>query len=152
MQTSATDGVSARAVATLQEATRRLAHHAANAANAVAVNVEVLRSRLERGSASADTLSGFADRAAAAAEQLSAGLSGLRPLLALLAEAAADSGELRAVPGDRDAVELRGTTSVTLDAATRAFGEGAGVALRPTANGIILKVLRPGAAHIDVTQ
>jgi hypothetical protein len=148
---SATD--SASATATLREATRRLAHHASNAANAAAVNVEVLRSRLTRASGSADSLVAFAERAAAAMEQVSAGVAATRTLLAAMGEVAAeDSPMVRPVSGDPAAVELLVGAVMPFDAAAVRFAEAAGVGLGTTHDGVILRVLRRGAAVDAVSE
>lgn len=145
MRTSATSAASA--TATLREATRRLAHHASNAANAAAVNVEVLRSRLVRGSGSAESLVAFAERAAAAMEQVSAGVAATRTLLAAMGEVAAeDSPMVRSVHGDPAAVELLVGAVMPFDDAAVRFAEAAGVGLRTSPGGVILRVLRRGAA------
>ena len=151
MRTSATD--TASATATLREVTRRLAHQVSNAANAAAVNVEVLRSRLARGSGSAESLAAFAERAAAAMEQLSAGVAATRSLLAAMGEVAAeDSAAVRRVPDDPAAVELLVGPVVTFDDAAVKFAANAGVGLRTTPEGVILRVLRRGAAVDAVSE
>jgi hypothetical protein len=148
---SATDCASA--TATLREATRRLAHHASNAANAAAVNVEVLRSRLARGSGSADALVAFAERAAAAMEQVSAGVGATRALLAAVGEVAAEESPIvRPVPGEADAVELLVGALMPFDDAAIRFAEAAGVGLGTTHDGVILRVLRRGAAVDAVSE
>jgi hypothetical protein len=154
MRISATDVESVTAAATLLEATRRLAHQASNAANAAAVNVEVLRSRLARGAEGTESLTAFAERAAAATEQVTGSVMTIRAVLAALVDAAAggERGSVRPVPGDPDAVEVRGSTSVALDAAAHRFAEAAGVTLSLSSTGIILKVLRQGAAYNDATE
>ncbi|HUF65617.1 MAG TPA: hypothetical protein VMM17_06525 [Gemmatimonadaceae bacterium] len=145
MRTSATEAASA--TATLREATRRLAHQVSNAANAAAVNVEVLRSRLARGGGSAESLMAFAERAAAAMEQVSAGVAATRTLLAAMGEVAAeDSPMVRPISGDPTAVKLLVGTVMPFDEAAIRFAEAAGVGLRSTPDGVILRVLRRGAA------
>lgn len=151
MRTSATEHKHSTAAATLVEATRRLTHHASNAANSAAVNVEVLRSRLARGTAAAESLTGFAERATAATEQVSAAVTAIRAVLGATAEAAAEPGRVRAVRGDPDAVEVLGSSLVALDNQAYGFAEAAGVSLSVSVNGIILKLLRRGAAANDAT-
>jgi hypothetical protein len=151
MRISATD--SASATATLREATRRLAHQVSNAANAAAVNVEVLRSRLARGGGSPESLGVFAERAAAAMEQLSAGVAATRSLLAAMGEVAAEeSSVVRRVADDPAAVELLVGPVVTFDDAAVRFAKDAGVGLRTTPEGVILRVLRHGAAVDAVSE
>lgn len=124
-----------------------------NAANAAAVNVEVLRSRLGRGSASGESLAAFAERAAAAMEQLSAGVAATRSLLAAMGEVAAEESPLvRPVANDPAAVELLVGPVVTFDEAAVKFAKDAGVGLRTTPEGVILRVLRHGAAVDAVSE
>jgi hypothetical protein len=152
MPTSATEpSPSSVQAAVLREATRRLAHHASNAANSAAVNVEVLRSRLQRGIATSESLTAFSERAAAATEQVTAAVTIARALLLVLAEAAAAPGSVRPVEGDAEAIELIGGSASALDASARRFAESAGVELSSTARGVILKVLRRGAAENNPT-
>jgi hypothetical protein len=152
MPTSATELSPAAAhAAILREATRRLAHHASNVANSAAVNVEVLRSRLGRGAAASESLTSFAERAAAATEQVTAAVTVARTLLLVLAEAATGSATVRGVKGDPEAIELVGGSASALDNSALRFAESAGVGLSSTGRGVILKVLRRGAAEHNPT-
>jgi hypothetical protein len=150
MLISATD--QQRAAVVLREAARRLSHHTNNAANAVMVNVEVIRARAGRPGVSAESLVPFAERAAAGVEQATAGLAATQAVLIALASAAA-SGELhvRSAEGEPEAIELVLAGDHTIDPAAERFAAAAGVVLSRGRHGVILKVLRRGAAVTDVT-
>ena len=150
MPISATDQQLAAAL--LREAARRLAHQSNNATNAVAVNVEVIRTRAGRPGVSAESLLPFAQRAAAAVEQATAGLAATEAVLTGLLSVAA-GGAVRVQPArdDPEGVELVLPGDHTVEPAAVRFAASAGVALGRAANGVILRVLRPGAAATDVT-
>lgn len=150
MPTSATDQQLAAEV--LREAARRLAHQTNNAANAIAVNIEVLRARAGRPGVSTESLLPFAERAAAGVEQATAGLAATQVVLVALASAAAGGTvHVRSPDGGAGAIELVLPGDHTVAPAAARFAASAGVALSRGADGVILKVLRRGAVVNDVT-
>ena len=136
----------------MREAARRLAHQTNNATNAIAVNVEVIRTRAGRPGVSTESLLPFAERAAAGVEQATAGLAATEAVLAaLMSIAAGGTVGIQAAREDPDAVELVLPGDNIVDPAVVRFAASAGVALSRRANGVILRVLRRGAAPNDVT-
>jgi hypothetical protein len=138
----------------LREAARRLGHQTSNAANAAAVNVEVLRSRLARGNAEPGDLMLFAEHAAASIEQVTAGVAAVRALIAAIAGAARRSEALhvRAALNDPGAVELLVPDVPRIEPAAERFAATAGITLRSTPAGVILRVLRRETAEGDATR
>lgn len=150
MPTSATD--QRLAAGLLREAARRLAHQTNNATNAILVNLEVIRTRAGRPGVSGESLVPFAERAAVGAEQASAGLAATQAVLAALAPVVAGGAvHVRSAMDEPGAVELVLGGEHTLDPAAVRFAALAGVGLSRGPDGVILRVLRRGAAVNDVT-
>lgn len=137
-------------LATLQELARRTSHEIKNALNGVAVNLEVLRSRLERGAAQGDATAGtVAPFARSASEQLDQ-LSALTDAFLMLARPLA-AGPVELGPVVTRVVRLT-------DAIARADGRcvalsvaGDGAGLRTSASGdvarwIVVRLLLDGLA------
>lgn len=136
----------------LREAARRLGHASSNAANAAAVNVEALRSRVARGAiGDDDSLKQFAENAAKSMEQVAAGTVAVRALLRAIAASLGVGDRLMAQPasGEDNAVELVAHGSVGLEPSAERFAAAAGVTLRQTETGVILGLLRQANANVE---
>jgi signal transduction histidine kinase len=91
--TSATNqGTNAAVSEVLATISRRASHEVRNALNGVAVNIEVVRSRLGRPGADLKELQTFADRASSDSELAASLTSGLSDLTRLLGRAATAEG------------------------------------------------------------
>lgn len=92
-QTSATKrNINAQVSELLATISRRAAHEVRNALNGVAVNVEVVRSRLSKPGSEVGELQTFADRASKESDLAASLTNGLADLTRLLARAAAGEG------------------------------------------------------------
>jgi signal transduction histidine kinase len=95
-QTSATrKGNEAQISDVLAAVSRRASHEVRNALNAVAVNIEVVRSRLARPDADPRELQPFAERASLESDAAASLANGLADLTRLLARAAPAQGEAK---------------------------------------------------------
>jgi signal transduction histidine kinase len=94
-QTSATEDSNRRRTAdALDTITRRTSHEVRNVLNAVAVNIEVVRSRLSREGVDLNELQAFADRASRESDIAASLTNGLADLTRLLARAITSQGSL----------------------------------------------------------
>ncbi len=101
--TSATKVDAAKASEVLAVVSRRASHEVRNALNSVAVNVEVVRSRLARPGSDLSELQVFAERASKESDAAATLATGLADLTRLLALAATGDGNAKvtAAPGSR---------------------------------------------------
>lgn len=112
---------------------RRASHEVRNALNGVAVNIEVVRSRLSRPAPDLVELKTFADRASQESDGAAALTNGLADLARLLARAAAASGkaQLKKSDGQKElAVPLHSSDDAELSADIRALAARMGVAIK----------------------
>jgi hypothetical protein len=137
------------AIQAVREILRRGGHELRNALSGVSVNVEVVRSRSERGS-SAKELTAFADRATLQVGIATAISDGLLALVRSVLVAAAD-GTLKSVPahGAQSQTELMiygdGATAVVSD--IERLASLIGVSVEQQGQRVILRVLPEGKSH-----
>ena len=138
-----------KAVQAVREIIRRAGHELRNALSGVAVNVEVVRSRSERGG-SAQDLTSFAERArlqAGVATMLSDGLLALTG--AVLASAA--DGTLRTVPGrgaeTQTELMIYGDGAPRLVSDIERLASLIGVSVEQQGERVILRVLPEEKSH-----
>ena len=139
----------AEAVQAIREMVRRAGHELRNALSGVAVNVEVVRSRSERGGSGQD-LTSFAERArlqVGVATMLSDGLLAL--MGAVLASAA--DGTLRTVSGrgaeTQTELMIYGDAAARLLSDIERLGSLIGVSVEQQGESVILRVLPEGKSH-----
>lgn len=132
-------GTSSRATL-LRGVSRKLTHELNNAANGVAVNLEVVRSR-STGSAThpADP---FAERASEQLEQLTALQEILRTLLELMLDVLQEDRVTCALSPAGDAFEVTFPGSVIPRALRAERGDSAPIGMRNSPRGVILSVPR----------
>ena len=132
----------------IREVVRRAGHEIRNALNGVAVNVEVVRSRLNRDPAAGDTLP-FAERAisnVSAASVLTNGLLALtNATLASGTESAGVKGKQEAVTGGSVELTLANASAVLSD--IRRLAAAIDVSVEERGANVILKVLPEGQSH-----
>ena len=148
---TATDKQTPKAV---REIVRRAGHELRNALSGISVNVEVARSRAERG-ASGDEVTSFADRArlqVAVATQLA---NGLISLISSVLTAASD-GTLRSLPlsgaGAESQIELMiyGDRAASVLSEIERLAKLIDVEVELSGQRVILKVLPEGKSHSKV--
>ena len=88
-------GSEAQVAEVLAVVSRRASHEVRNALNAVAVNVEVVRSRLAKPGADLTELQSFAERASRESDAAAALTNGLAELTRLLARTAVGTGQTK---------------------------------------------------------
>ena len=125
---------------------RRLTHEVNNAANGVAVNLEVVRSRTVTSDAAGATAP-FAERASDQLEQLTALQEILRSLLHLTIDHLAEDGLSCRISPAGDAVEVIFAGAVIPHALRSRQGGAAAISMRNSPAGVILSVPRtsPGS-------
>jgi hypothetical protein len=137
------------ALGTVSELTRVAGHEIRNALNGVAVNVEVVRSRLAKESAGNDLMP-FADRASAQVGVANALTEGLLSLVGCVLSAQAE-GTLRPVPGGvgRRQIELMiyGSRAEAAVSDIKRFGELTGVGVERRGERVILSLSSEGKSH-----
>lgn len=139
----------ADALQTVREITRRAGHEIRNALSGVAVNVEVVRSRVSRGNA-ADDIATFADRAAL---QISVATALTNGLLALVnsALAAQAQGTLRSLAGSgagsRVELMIYGDQASVVVSDIKRFADLIGVGIEEHSNRVILTVSPEGRTN-----
>ena len=150
-EAAATDKQTPKAV---REIVRRAGHELRNALSGISVNVEVARSRAERG-ASGDEVTSFADRArlqVAVATQLA---NGLISLISSVLTAASD-GTLRSLPlsgaGAESQIELMiyGDRAASVLSEIERLAKLIDVEVELSGQRVILKVLPEGKSHSKV--
>ncbi|HUQ45499.1 MAG TPA: hypothetical protein VM033_02540 [Gemmatimonadaceae bacterium] len=129
----------------LRDASRRLTHEVNNAANGVALNLEVVRIRTL--ASGADAIAPFAERASHELEQLTAMHEVLRSLLQLAIEHLDEEGLSCAMTPAGDAVEITFAGAVIPRGLRAGSGEHDGISMRNGPHGVILSVPRtpPGS-------
>ena len=130
----------------LRDVSRRLTHEVNNAANGVAVNLEVVRSRTAA-AGPADATGPFAQRASDQLEQLTALQEILRSLLQLTIENLDEAGLSCRMSAAGDAVEVTFAGAVIPHGLRSRAGGGAAISMRNSPHGVILSVPRtsPGS-------
>lgn len=130
----------------LRDVSRRLTHEVNNAANGVAVNLEVVRSRAVASQAG-EALRPFAQRASDQLEQLTALQEILRTLLQLAIDHMDDQGLSCTMTPAGDAVEVTFAGAVIPHALTSRSGGAGALSMRNSPHGVILTVPRttPGS-------
>jgi hypothetical protein len=140
---------SADSTALVREVTRRAGHEIRNALNGVAVNVEVVRSRLARGEYAKDSLS-FAERAALQVGVANALTDGLLSFVGSVLSAQA-AGTIHSVtgPGARNGLELAisGSNAEHAVSAIKRFGELTGFDVEHRGDRVILSPSSEGKSH-----
>lgn len=124
----------------LRDVSRRLTHELNNAANGVAVNLEVVRSRASGSPTHPDDP--FAERAAEQLEQLTALQEILRTLLQLTIDSLQDDRLSCRLTPSGDAFEVTFTGSVIPRALRAERGDTAPLSMRNSPQGVILTVPR----------
>jgi len=142
----------AEAISTVREIIRRSGHEIRNALNAVAVNVEVVRSRSGREGPAAGTVDAFAHRAADGAVMANDLTNGTLAIIdAVLAAAAA--GTLRSKPGYGNASEIEvmiyGDRAQIFMSDTRRLAAEIGVTIEQKEQAVILRVLPEDRSHSE---
>jgi hypothetical protein len=137
------------ALGAVSELTRVAGHEIRNALNGVAVNVEVVRSRLLKESGGKDLMP-FADRASAQVGVANALTEGLLSLVGCVLSAQAD-GTLRPLAGGggRSQIELRisGSRAEAAVSDIKRFGELTGVGVERRGERVILSLSSEGRSH-----
>lgn len=132
----------------LKEIVRRSGHEIRNALNGVAVNVEVVRSRVGRGSGSTD-IDTFAARASSQIAVASAISDGLLTLLRAVFSAQA-AGTLKASSsgaGSQLELMIYGDEADVFTADTKLFAEHVDLTVKSSDRSVILKVLPQDLSH-----
>ncbi len=139
----------AKAVQAIREIIRRAGHELRNALSGVAVNIEVVRSRSERGG-SAQELTSFAERARLQAGVATALSDGLLALMGTVLASAAD-GTLRSVPGrgaeTQTELMIYGDGAARLLSDIERLASLIGVSVEQQGERVILRVLPEGKSH-----
>jgi hypothetical protein len=141
-------GRSADALGLVREITRGAGHEIRNALNGVAVNVEVVRSRLARDLEKKDLLA-FAERASFQVGVANTLTEGLLSFVGCVLSAQAD-GTLRAISGSAgNQLELMiyGDRTDSLVSAIKRFGELTGVGVEERDGRVILSLSSEGRSH-----
>ena len=126
--------------ALLKQVSRRLTHELNNAANGVAVNLEVVKSRLDR--ADGVGLAPFAGRASDQMEELTALQEVIRSLLQVMIDCVDDEKVTCRLSPDETTFEIT-FAGTTIPHAVRADGAGTdSIALRAGPHGVILSLPR----------
>ncbi len=137
---------SAEALGLVREITRGAGHEIRNALNGIAVNVEVVRSRLARVEGGKDLLT-FADNAASQVGVANAITEGLFAFMGCVLSAQA-AGTLRAITtgsgGNRLELMIYGDQADSLVSAIKRFGELAGVGVEQRDGRVILSLSSEG--------
>ena len=137
------------AIQAVREIIRRAGHELRNALSGVSVNVEVVRSRSERGS-SAKELGSFADRATLQVGVATALTDGLLALVSSVMAAAVD-GTLKSVPahGAQSQTELMiyGEGAAVVVSDIERLASLIGVSVEQRGKRVILTVLPEGKSH-----
>jgi hypothetical protein len=133
----------------VREIIRRAGHEIRNALNGVAVNVEVVRSRVAHEVSTKDVVS-FADRAASQVGEASALTDGLLALVSSVLTAQAD-GTLktpsRASAGSRIELMIYGDRAPILVSDIKRLAERIGISVEQRAQRVILTILPEGKSH-----
>ena len=133
----------------VREITRRAGHEIRNALNGVAVNVEVVRSRVAREGAATE-IATFAERAGAQIGEATALTNGLLALVGFVLAAEA-KGTLRASPGasggSRIELMIYGDRASVLVSDIRHLADRIGVGIEEGAKRVILTVSPQGKSH-----
>jgi hypothetical protein len=132
----------------LKEIVRRSGHEIRNALNGIAVNVEVVRSRVGRGSGSTD-IDTFAARASTQVNVASALADGLLALLRVSLSAQAEGTLKTATSGGGSQMELMiyGDEAATFLSDIKLFAESIGLSTKSGERGVILTVLPQDLSH-----
>jgi hypothetical protein len=132
----------------LKEIVRRSGHEIRNALNGVAVNVEVVRSRVGRGSGSTD-IDTFAVRASSQVNVASALADGLLALLRVALSAQAEGTIRTSTSGAGSQIELMiyGDEATTFVSDIKLFSESIGLRVKSGDRGVILTVLPQDLSH-----
>jgi len=133
-------GVS-RCASLLRDVTRRLTHEVNNAANGVAVNLEVVRSRTAA-SDGALAAGPFAERASEQFEELTALQEIVRSLLQLTMDSLDETKVNCQLSPEGDALEITFAGAVIPRGLRAKSGAGTPISLRNSSHGVILSVPR----------
>jgi hypothetical protein len=137
------------ALSAVRELTRLAGHEIRNALNGVAVNVEVVRSRLAKQTAASDLVA-FADRANAQVGVATALTEGLLAFVGCVLSAQAD-GTLRRAPGASGGTQIElmiyGSRADAAVSDIKRFGELAGVGVEQRGERVILSLSSEGRSH-----
>ena len=140
---------SADALGLVRDLTRGAGHEIRNALNGVAVNVEVVRSRLARDDAKKDLLP-FAERAVLGVGVANTLTESLLTFVGCVVSAQA-AGTLRAVPsagaGSRLELMIYGDRTDSLVSAIKRFGDLTGVGVEESDGRVILSLPSAGMSH-----
>ena len=134
-QTSATSRIDEheRASELLALVSRRASHEVRNALNGVAVNLEVVRSRVSRPDPKLSEIQTFAERASNESDGAAALTNGLADLTRLLARAATGDGNAKVKQGDGSStviVPLGSADDQELSADLKSLAKRMGVAIK----------------------
>ena len=142
----------ADALDVVREIIRRAGHEIRNALNGVAVNVEVVRSRVAR-EGGATEIASFAERAGAQIEEATALTNGLLSLVGIVLSAEAQ-GTLRSAPGasggSRIELMIYGDRASVFVSDIRHLADRIGVAVEQGAKRVILTVSPEGKSHSKI--
>jgi hypothetical protein len=132
----------------LKEIVRRSGHEIRNALNGVAVNVEVVKSRVGRGSGSTD-VDTFATRASSQVNVASAIIEGLLAVLRVTLSAQADGTLKTTTSGAGSQIELMiyGDEATSFVSDIKLFAERVGLSIKTGERGVILTVLPQDLSH-----
>ncbi len=132
--------------AVLREVIRRAGHEIRNALSGVAVNLEVVRSRVSREQASAEVLS-FADRARLQIQTATGLTNGLLAVMGAAVSAAPEPlGKSTGKSGKGGELALNADLSAVL-ADIEQLANAIGVSIEQRGGNVILKVLPEGHSH-----
>jgi hypothetical protein len=136
----------------VREIIRRAGHEIRNALNGVAVNVEVVRSRVAREESAAEITS-FAERAGAQIGEATALTNGLLTLVGVVLSAEAQ-GSLRSAPGagggSRMELMIYGDRASVFVSDIKHLADCIGVAVEQGAKRVILTVSPEGKSHSKI--
>ena len=133
----------------VREIIRRAGHEIRNALNGVAVNVEVVRSRVAHEVSTKDVVS-FADRAASQVGEASALTDGLLALVSSVLTAQADGtlkSTSRGSAGSRIELMIYGDRAPVLVSDIKRLAERVGISVEQRAQRVILTILPEGKSH-----
>jgi signal transduction histidine kinase len=132
------------------EIIRRAGHEIRNALSGVAVNVEVVRSRVAREGAATDEVASFAERAGAQIGEATALTNGLLALVRFVLAAEA-KGALRSAPGasggSRIELMIYGDRASVLVSDIKHLADRIGVGIEQGGKRVILTVSPQGKSH-----
>jgi signal transduction histidine kinase len=132
------------------EIIRRAGHEIRNALSGVAVNVEVVRSRVAREGAATDEVASFAERAGAQIGEATALTNGLLALVRFVLAAEA-KGALRSAPeasgGSRIELMIYGDRASALVSDIKHLADRIGVGIEQGGKRVILTVSPQGKSH-----